>query len=273
MKTLQSNSVWATRFDWRSVLPPSRPSRRHIDLALRNIPRSASTVAILGSTPELLDAVAAKGIPNIVILEKYREAYRSMTELRSRRTREILVVGDWRATLHQRRWHGVFDAVLSDLTSGNLPYEDRSGFYAGVARSLSPRGVFIDKILCHGEGLPDYRSVINGYVNEPVNLATINRFNCELFFNSNLIRRDGIVNPAEIARAIGASTTEPVVRRLVDEVLRITPASGKWYYGRPWRQLRGDYFRSLKLVRAYDEVAGSPYSGVLRVIVTSRRGE
>ena len=147
--SLEGNSVWDEVTTWDLVLPPSRPSTdqlRFIRSSIEHIPRD-STVGVLGATPEFRDLLHDQGFVSAVIFDNSEPAFAQMTKLRVSESAEEFVLGDWRETLP--RWEGTLAVLLSHLTSGNIPYEDRVSFYASVLGALEPRGLFIDYVLMH----------------------------------------------------------------------------------------------------------------------------
>ena len=75
-----------------------------------------------------------------------------------------------------------FAAIVSDLTSGNIPYSRRRRFYSLVAEALRPGGTFCDKLLSHPIPHESVAELLAKYENAPLNLDTLNRFNCESSF-------------------------------------------------------------------------------------------
>ena len=61
--------AWDQMESWELVLPPSRPSRQHLDWFRGQVSEFPSDVpiAILGSTPELRDMLASLGFFNVYV--------------------------------------------------------------------------------------------------------------------------------------------------------------------------------------------------------------
>ena len=134
---------------WELVLPPSRPSQQHLDWFRKHAGelRADDPIAILGSTPELRDLLALLGFRDVYVLERNAAFLARMNGLRVRPSTETVLYGDWMQTLPG--YSGRFAAVLSDLTSGNVPYKQRREFYSLIAESLRPGGMFCDKLLSY----------------------------------------------------------------------------------------------------------------------------
>ena len=112
--------------------------------------------------------------------------------------------GDWRETLRARRGH--YAALLSDLTGGNIPYDERDEFYQTIAWALDDKGIFLDKCLTHPRPHESLQKLLQEYEWQPVNWETVNRFNCEVFFCSTLLDRSERVDTTDFYRIV----TEPV---------------------------------------------------------------
>src|SRR3989338_4842770 len=122
--------------NWVLVLPPSRPSAlqlARIKETIQYLDRSFP-VAVLGSTPEFRDLLCEGGFTNIYIMERNENFYKVMSKARIYQNPEHFVKGDWLKTLPQHK--GMFAFILSDLTSGNVPYLCRSQFYNSITDSL-----------------------------------------------------------------------------------------------------------------------------------------
>ena len=61
--------------------------------------------------------------------------------------KEQIIKGDWLNSLNDYSFS--FHLILSDLTSGNIPYESREHFYSSISKLLVKDGLFIDKVLTH----------------------------------------------------------------------------------------------------------------------------
>jgi hypothetical protein len=148
------------------------------------IPRDLP-VAILGSTPEFRDLLHESGFREIFVFERNSAFYDAMSRSRVHDNQEMFVQGDWTTTLSQHR--GKFAVILSDLTSGNVPYEQRAKFYADLESALLVGGVFCDKVLTHSIPTLAIAPLSEKYERLPLNLVHINHFSSEMLFCSELI--------------------------------------------------------------------------------------
>ena len=141
--------TWDALVDWRYVLPPSRPAYWQLEITRRFLRtrNRREPVAVLGSTPEFRDLLAEMEFRSVYIFEKNLQFHKRMKQFRCYENREQLVRGDWLQTLPD--YANTFCAILSDLTSGNLPYNKRDSFYRLISRALRPGAAFIDKVLRH----------------------------------------------------------------------------------------------------------------------------
>ncbi len=269
--TKSPNDTWRRMVDWSLVLPPSRPAawqllqiQRYLIARDRHRP-----IAILGSTPEFRDLVAELGFERIYIFEQNRAFHDQMGRMRCYRNSEKLVEGDWLETLPQYKRR--FGAILSDLTSGNIPYEHREQFYLSISRALVPGGCFVDKLLTHP--IPHERLAVleKRYRLAPLNLATFNRFSCEFLFCSELLDLKSEVDSTLFYKVLAERLTEPRLNFLLTGAQKITPKGCKWWYGRPWRELRSSYFAHLKTVASVSDIPDSPYAGRSRLFFLEGR--
>lgn len=259
---------------WAITLPPSRPSAGHLAVfraALSRVTRD-HPVAVLGSTPEFCDLLVQAGFRKVFVFEKSKEFYEAAQRLRAYPHACTPVWGDWIDTL--AHYNGEFGAVLSDLTSGNVPYECRADFYENLATALRPDGLFIDKQLRHHLPLNSPDVILARYSTQPLNLITANRFNCEALFCSSILDPvDGILDLTKAYALLEARVAnDPHLHALVQLTEQITPRSGQWFYGRPWDELERDYDRFLLPVAEFDDDVCSPYFGHLKIAVSSKRG-
>ena len=251
---------------WELVLPPSRPSQQHLDWFRKHLGeyQADDPIAILGSTPELRDLVALLGFRDIHVLERNREFLARMDRLRVRQTAETVLHGDWMQTLSGCT--GRFAAVLSDLTSGNIPYDQRSEFYSLVAESLGPGGMFCDKLLSYPIPHKPLDGLLGKYENAPLNLETVNRFNCEVFFCSELLGVFGQVNTSLFYDHLRQMSIGPTVGGILDLLPSVTPRGMTWDYGRPWFLVREEFDASLHCSDDHLEGGDSPYANRLRCL-------
>ena len=263
---LHVKDAWDQMETWDLVLPPSRPSREHLDWFRRHLSelRSDDPVAVLGSTPELRDLLAVLGFREIFVLERSMKFHTEMNRLRVRPTAETILQGDWMETLPNCL--GRFAAVLSDLTSGNVPYGQRSEFYSLVAESLRPGGMFCDKLLSHPIPHEPLGKLLNKYDNAPLNLDTVNRFNCEVFFCSELLSEFGQVDTTGFYRRLRQMHPGLTVEAILDRLPYITPPGMTWYYGRPWDVVQKEFDSRLYCSDERLEGGDSPYANRLRCL-------
>jgi len=262
------SDTWSKIAEWHLVLPPSRPSLYHLRFFTEHLKTAnvARPIAILGSTPELRDLVMRLGFRLVYVFDKNRKVYEHMTDLRASSSPEVFVDGDWLDTLSSFRHE--FGVVLSDLTSGNLPYDRRPSFYTNIAQCLATDGIFIDKLLFHDRAKPKVEALLAKYETFPINLLYVNYFSCELFFCSELLNNDFTVDASAFYDALRPQCKTPVLSRFLDEAPHVTPPGTRWYYGRSWDKLEPSYERLLETVTEKREESTSPYFRNLRLRVS-----
>ena len=264
--------AWDRMDSWELVLPPSRPSHQHLDWFRHHLHtlRPDDPVALLGSTPELRDLLASLRFRHIHVLERNLTFFTAMNRLRTRHATEILLLGDWMQTLPTCA--NQFAAVLSDLTSGNIPYAQRRRFYSLVAGALRPGGMFCDKLLSHPIPHESVAQLLAKYENSPLNLDTLNRFNCEVFFCSDLLTVFGRVDTTRFHAHLRALRPGPTVTAILDRLPLITPLGMTWDYGRPWHRIQEDADSRLHCSEDILEGGDSPYAGRLRCLRWDKAG-
>ena len=264
--------AWDPMESWELVLPPSRPSQQHLAWFREHLTTLGpdASVAILGSTPELRDMVARLGFQHISVLERNAGFLHKMNKLRVTQTRESVIVGDWMQTLPTCIAH--FDAIISDLTSGNIPYTQRRQFYSLITDALRPGGMFCDKFLSHPIPHERLDGLLNRYEDAPLNLDTINRFNCEVFFCSELLSVFGRVETRGFYEYLHTLELGPTVRAILRSLPRITPPGMSWDYGRPWHVLKETFDPRLRCADDRVEGGDSPYAHRLRCLRWNRPG-
>lgn len=256
--------TWDQMKTWELVLPPSRPSAEqlaHIVTLTRDVNR-LEPVAVLGSTPEFRDLLYEQGFRNIHIMERNTSFYDAMSQVRVYRNPELLIEGDWRETLAD--CSGRFALILSDLTMGNIPYEDRVRFFTLISRSLSKSGLFCDKVLTHPGPNLSVERLIEKYAKLPLNLIHINYFSCEMFFCSELVDLGEIVDSSYFYSILDKRVQHERVRAFLREAKKITPEGCKWYYGRRWYRLEPEYCPDLRRLAVDEDEPSSPYFGRLK---------
>ena len=258
--------AWDRMESWELVLPPSRPSQQHLDWFRKHLGelQADDPIAILGSTPELRDLLALLGFRHIHVLERNVEFLAKMDRLRVRPSAETVLHGDWIQILTD--CSGRFSAVLSDLTSGNIPYGQRSEFYSLVAESLRPGGMFCDKLLSYPIPHERLDELLDKYENAPLNLDTINRFNCEVFFCSELLTVFGRVDTNRFYDHLRQMGLGPTVGAILDRLPCVTPPGMTWDYGRHWCLVQEAFDSRLHCSDDRLEGGDSPYANRLRCL-------
>lgn len=259
-------NTWDLMMNWSYVLPPSRPSAKqlnNISNLCKDIDRNAP-VAVLGSTPEFRDLLYEAGFSSIYVFDKNLNFYQSMSKLRVYNSEEKYVEGDWLVTLPN--FQNSFALVLSDLTSGNLPYEVREEYYSAISNALSYKGLFYDKVLTHSSKKIPFEDLVNKYSRLPLNLLYINYFSSEMLFCSELIDIDKTVNTTLFYEIIEDRVENPRVKAFSEQSKsKITPVGGRWYYGLEWDILKKDYCIGLSLVsEEIESDLENPYVGRMR---------
>ena len=263
--------TWRRFRDWQLVLPPSRPSYYHLEIVKNVLIKTSrdQPIAILGCTPELRDLLFRLGFEQIYLFDKSRNMYSRMNSLRSYSNHENFIYGNWMDTIP--KYHNFFCAILSDLTSGNVPYDWQPTFYSAIGKALTGDGVFIDKILTHQGPKRRLSELMTKYSELPFNLLYVNHFSCEFLFCSQLLDPNQMVNSTQFYQTLHKIINTGPLKKFLDECPRITPYHTYWYYGKEWKEIAGWYFRYLEEEKIYDEEANSPYSDNLKIIVTRKR--
>lgn len=251
---------WNFMKKWHLVLPPSRPSILQLSRIREQIsclPKSVN-VAVLGSTPEFRDLLFECGFTNIFIFERNIDFFNQMTTERVFDNKEQFIRGDWLSSLNDHPLS--FHLILSDLTSGNIPYESREHFYSSISKSLVKDGLFIDKALTHGIPNLVVSDLEKKYNQLPINLITINHFNCEMLFCSELLDIDQKVDTTFFYQFLEEKITSRRVLRFIQECKdKITPSGFTWWYGKRWNCLQKTYCVGLESIKVFEEEETSPY--------------
>jgi hypothetical protein len=256
--------TWDLMHEWYLVLPPSRPSAVQIARIRRQIlgVNKQLPVAVLGSTPEFRDLLHESGFQQIYVLDRNAKFYAAMGEARVYGNAEHFVQGDWLETLPACK--NRFALILSDLTSGNIPYDDRSKFYGVIANALTDEGLFFDKVLTHPGDTLSVDGLIEKYSNLPLNLLHINSFSSEMLFCSELIDLNQTVDSTLFYDILNKRIQNERVRAFAEHAKKITPPGCVWWYGRRWAQLTKDYCPDLILTSVDEDELSSPYYGNLK---------
>lgn len=255
---------WDLMDHWRLVLPPSRPSNlqlSHIRSQIADVDRNLP-VAVLGSTPEFRDLFHELGFSKIFVLDKNARFFESMSTARIYRNKESFVNQDWLRALPS--FGSTFAVILSDLTSGNIAYDKRAEFYGGISHALMDGGMFFDKVLTHTDPLLSVDNLVHKYSLLPLNLVHINYFSSEMFFCSELIDIESVVNTSLFYGLLDRRITNERVRAFTEKAKAITPPGCIWWYGRRWDELQGDYCVHLERISVTEDEQSSPYYGYLK---------
>ncbi len=264
---------WNDQSNWARLLPPGRPDSFHIAFFSQHLSTLApeAQICMLGSTPELRDLCVELGQPSVTVIERSERFHRAVGGLIIRpNPRENVIFGDWLDVLPTRR--SCFDAVLSDLTLGNIPYAQRPEFFAAITASLNPGGIFLDKVLTHPYPLRSLASLDEKYSRAPFNLQTVNDFANDYFFVSELVA-SGVVDIAAFSRILTCRFTDrPRHLRLLAEAIHLVTPRGVWYYGRPWSVVRTAYAPALAQLGCIPEPSPSVFAGWLTLRALRRQG-
>ena len=263
--------TWDALVDWRYVLPPSRPAYWQLEITRRFLRtrNRREPVAVLGSTPEFRDLLAEMEFRSVYIFEKNLQFHKRMKQFRCYENREQLVRGDWLQTLPD--YANTFCAILSDLTSGNLPYNKRDSFYRLISRALRPGAAFIDKVLRHPMPHDRLATLEHEFIRLPVNLDTINRFSCKFFFCSELLEIRSEVDSSLFYDILVDRFSHPKLKALLKGTRLITPSGCHWWYGVPWRKASIPYFGHLRVLKSVEDLPDSPYARRCKLYLLARR--
>jgi hypothetical protein len=256
---------WSLMNNWNLVLPPSRPSVNQLEY-LRSIANNINkelSVAILGSTPEFRDLFYELGFKNIFIFDRNKEFYDNTSKYRIYNNKEIFVHGDWLLTLEEHI--NQFSLIVSDLTSGNIPYEERKKFYRDIENALTKGGYFYDKVLTHQDNFKSVAILLDKYEKMPLNNLSANYFSCELLFCSELLKESMKVDTSLFYQIIENLSKSKRIHKFIDLSKLITPPGFTWYYGKNWGDLKMEYCPNLKELNEIDDNNESPYYGFLKI--------
>ncbi|MEX0921419.1 MAG: hypothetical protein WDZ84_01470 [Rhodovibrionaceae bacterium] len=262
---------WRKIHHWDLVIPPSRPSVEQLQI-LRAFLRSDSriaTAAVLGSTVEYINLLQQFEVKTYVFEKDTYYYEQRKVDLFSKQT-PSLVVGDWRGTLDN--YQGRFDIIVSDLTSGNIPYFEQGLFWKKISYALAPGGLFFDKILTHPKPLIPLRQLFSKYSEFPVNIQTANYFSCEALFCSELLEELGYIDTTYSYRLLSEYSSETWWSRLLEGCKKITPEDCVWYYGESWSKQSERYFAHFCPILDRPDFNESPYYGRVKIIASKAKG-
>lgn len=231
--------------------------------AVAELPPGAN-VAILGSTPELLDIARQREDLTVFAFDRSADFHQRMTHLRIT-SGETFVLGDWMESLVS--YEGQFDLVLSDLTLGNVAYDLQPRFTSLVGDLLKPAGIAIDRVLTNKAGMKPLIDLEEKYRWLPCNLITLNGFNSEFLFTSELVETAGSVSSSALIDALldRYRPTSSTLRWCAENVHKITPRGLTWDYGRPWSEVATGYFVNQTVRTVSSEPETSPFYGFVDV--------
>ncbi len=262
--------TWSSITTWNLVLPPSRPDIWQLEIIQEYLEKkdNITAIAVLGSTVEFRDLLSDIGAKNIYVFEKNKEYYAKTNSYRVYDNEEKTIWGDWLNTI--KRYDRCFDIILSDLTSGNIKYEDRDIFYKSISSALKEDGIFIDRILTNPDGLLDINELINKYNKLPINLKTVNDFNCEAVFCSSLLSEPKILDTTKIYQFL-LGLKDPRITKFVESCYDITPRKCIWWYGIDWEEEKKTYNNYLDTLKVYEEPNNSAYHGRCKLFINKKR--
>jgi hypothetical protein len=270
MNTKEINS-WAKFKTWQLVKPPSRPDKWQLEICretLLNLSK-LQNVAVLGSTIEYRDLLAELGGINVFVFDKNKNFYEYITKFTKQSLKETFVEGDWLETL--KNYTGYFNVVLSDLTSGNISYDQRETFYQRIVRSMSEEAVFFDRLLAKPIPFLNLQELIKKYKKLSVSINTVNSFNCEVLFCSSLLDNAEQIVDSTVFYDYLLDLNIPQITNFVNACYDITPQDCVWWYSQPWDMERQLYNKYFYINREYEEPVQSEYFGRAKLLISSKR--
>ncbi len=239
---------------WLHYLPPCRPDDE--DLATIRVGATIGTrrggphVLILGSTPEFRDLALTLDPARVVVVDQNPRMIQAMQQLqRSPNPAEVQVVADWFDFLPQNPRS--FDIVLSDLTQGNIPYDERSTFYSRVSASMRVGGLFFDRVFRYDHlsrlySIEEIRSAHAQLAEH--NSRDLNRLLFRLLASEPV--RHEVHRPAEqLYEELLEGHPSTSLRHQVEDLRHLmAPDSVLWRYGRDWEMVRTAYTPHLSMI-------------------------
>jgi hypothetical protein len=262
---------WVKYKTWHLVKPPSRPDIWQLDICrntLLSLPR-LKNVAVLGSTIEYRELLAEMDSINVFVFDRNRSFYDYSIQFIKKCIKETFVDGNWLETLFE--YVGFFDVVLSDLTSGNIPYEHRETFYKGIADSMSKNAIFIDRLLSKRKPFLNIDELIKKYSNLPVSNDTVNNFNCEVLFCSTLLNNKEMIVDSSVIYDYLLDLNIPQITDFVIACYDITPRDCVWWYSQPWDIEWQLYTNFFCILEEYHEPINSDYYGRTKLLISSSK--
>ena len=223
---------------------------------------------VLGATPELRDLLAAVGA-EVTVVDSNDVMVQAMTRLRRTATPETTVVADWLEFLPTTP--ASFDLILSDFTQGNIEPSDQVRFYECIAHALTPKGLFIDRVVTYREPSKLYAvsRELPLFEELPVNLATLNDMLVRCVFATDMTYE---FKRIQMSRSYAFMREwSPTAGRLADMLDRyIASGSLCWHYGEDWQTVSERYYAQLKPVEEIPHL-GSSYEGHVYIIATETK--
>jgi hypothetical protein len=183
--------------------------------------------------------------------------------------REIKVIGDWIDILPNYR--NTFDAVLSHLTHGNIPFERRHEFFNAIRHSIKPGGMLIDFVFQPRAPGYSIQQIIEQFKQRPANLRTFNDFNSIALFQSSAIARFGCVDTTRIYKMLEIADLPEEVWVIAKGTRRVTPEEFKWYYCFDRGPHEFGYYEGYDILAEIPEPPESPFANVAQLLVLQRR--
>lgn len=264
-------NTWQNFTNWQAVTPPSRPADWQLDLIKRELLsfHKESKIAILGSTIEFRNLLAEIGYKNIFIFERNQSFYDYITKFAKYELNETIVSGNWLDTL--KEFKQFFDIILSDLTSGNIPYERRNDFYRSISNALLPSGIYIDRILTKSLPLIQLEHLISKYEKMEVTNQSVNSFNCEVLFCSTLLDNENHMVDTNVFYDYLLSLNNGRISEFVMACYEITPRDCVWWYNMDWKVESDLYQRYFKIRKEFADPPDSEYYIRAKLLISERR--
>lgn len=142
--------------DWRLTTWPIRPDTARVEV-FRSAVKGASSVLVMGATPELIDMLLTEGVDRVAAIDLHPETMEAMRRLASEDwTRVELVIGDWREP--RPAWSSAFDLVLCEGGLMFLPFpEDWRTVLTLIRGYLRPGGRLVATLSSVSPTEPGFR--------------------------------------------------------------------------------------------------------------------
>lgn len=260
---------WANYTSWQDVTPPSRPAKWQLKTIRSVIQKYArnKAVAVLGSTIEYRDLLSELGFNNVFVFERNMAFFNYITPFAKTSLNERVVEGDWLETLPL--YKNYFYIILSDLTSGNIPYDLRDSFYRSISEALTVDGLYIDRILTNAAPYYELDYLLKKYSHKKITNHSINTFNCEMLFCSTLLNNKTVVDSSKIYDQL-LSLNNDHISSFVYACYNITPRDCMWWYGNSWDRERLRYKQYFTILNTMDEPVNSPYYKHASLIISRK---